>query len=71
MLRGQKGQLPVEEGLYPLPATPHGWAVGDVDGDRKPDVVVVVEGIDGAGLYVLRNVLAERVAENGAGTVEQ
>ncbi|MFA6111676.1 MAG: VCBS repeat-containing protein [Candidatus Latescibacterota bacterium] len=55
VLRGQRGDLPVEEGSYPLPAEPRGWAVGDLDGDKAPDVVVVVEGIDGAGVYVLHN----------------
>lgn len=71
VLQGQKGQLPVEEGLYPLPAAPHGWAVGDVDGDRQPDVLVVVEGIEGAGVYVLRNVLGERVGQGSGGLAQE
>lgn len=55
VLRGQRGDLPVEEGSYLLPAEPRGWAAGDLDGDGAPDVVVVVEGIEGAGVYVLHN----------------
>ena len=55
-LRGQQGALPVEEGRYPLPGWPRGWTCGDIDGDGRTDVVVVVARSSGDGACVLRNV---------------
>lgn len=62
-MRGQQGQLPVEEGKYALPGVPYGWTVGDVDGDRGVDVVVIVEGMEGEGVVVFKNDTGSQVAE--------
>jgi RNA polymerase sigma-70 factor (ECF subfamily) len=62
VLRGQRGVWPVEEGGYPLPSEPSGWAAGDVDNDGDVDVVVSVEGVEGAGLCVFRNQTGKQVA---------
>lgn len=69
VLRGQRGDLPVEEGSYPLPTEPRGWAAGDLDNDGRPEVVVVVEGLEGAGVYVLRNLASPPLVAAGEGEV--
>ena len=65
MLRGQRGDWPMEEGHYPLPREPGAWTAGDVDGDGDADAVVFVEDYQGAGVFVLSNLTGERMV--GAG----
>ncbi|MFA6111959.1 MAG: sigma-70 family RNA polymerase sigma factor [Candidatus Latescibacterota bacterium] len=55
VLRGQQGSWPTVEGRYPLPATPKGWTAADVDGDGRPDLVVVIQSLGAGGLFVLPN----------------
>ena len=62
VLRGRHRGLPTQEGRYALPGWPRGWVCGDVNGDSRDDMIVVTEGVWAAGVYVLRNVVADSPA---------
>ena len=68
VMQGRPRRLPTQEGRYLLPGWPRGWVCGDVDGDDRVDVVVVMESAWASGVYVLRNVVAGRGALLGLAT---
>ncbi|MFA6109144.1 MAG: VCBS repeat-containing protein, partial [Candidatus Latescibacterota bacterium] len=59
---GQRNQLPIQEGRYPLEGPGGEVVAGDVDGDGDTDLVVLESSHtgSGSGVYVLNNRLAER-----------